>query len=702
MKTKVIKYLSIALFLCATFFIFNKNIVHGATSNILYLEVSESWSVSMSTNKPVLYKYGDEDKKIVSASISGSTLKVVPLKSGDATFYICKNGEKKDANVVRSVTIHSYAKSSNINCDLTNDLSHDYDGDDYTNQTVRLYGGDGFNVYISAGGIPSNTSTDTSGKASGYQLSSLIECANANGDLFVPPNDDWLRPIAPAYRGRWFSSVNVDKVTTTYIRGCAYWTSSNGNKHWTKVRVIKVIIYPRPYINVYNSKGDTIWSLNCTLGEPQETTFGVKGIQSTDKIDSYDVESQDPTKVSISEENGKIIITPLVQTNEDFYVNYNINLETDLTHYNYDGYTSWTIRIQININALNTPNFSKIESLINGIRLDYDFVQGAGSYNIYRAESLNGKYEIIENTPEKFFIDNEALYNKEYFYKISAVSYNQEEESALSEAKSCCRIIETPKIISLSNNVYGILIKYDFINNINSYNIYRAESLNGEYELIGNAKENYYLDQETEFAKKYFYKISGVVGDQEYETPLSEALSFSRYLFTPSILNVKYVGSGLFQIKINCPASYSGYEVYINNKLQVITTTKYATIKLKQGTYRISVKAYNSIENKKIYSNLSKDYKLTVSPQKPKKPKVKKIVKKKKKWIIIIKKRKAVNGYIINYSRKKFFKKYKTKKIKKNKFKLKRKYKYVKIRAYKKIGNTFLISKTKTYKLKVR
>lgn len=713
MKSKTIKSLVVALFLCVAFFMFNKTLVHGATRNELYLEVNEKWTVTLSTNKPVLYKYGDEDKKVVSASISSKkVLTIKPLKAGSATLYVCKDDKKTDANIVRTIKVHSYAESSNITPTLTNNISHSAsDDDNYSNQQVNCYSGRGFTLSISASGIPTSTSDDTTGKAKGYVASSIYECANASGTDKSSGAKWYLNGNTMATRSRTFTANNVSTWTDTYVKGCVKWVSSNGTTHWSKYRVVKVRVFPCPYINVYNLNGDLINALNCVIGEPQKIIYDVANIGAY----TFDVDSiiiTNPSKAEIGESyKGGVEIIPLSKTSMPTYLKITVKVEHGtIPNYNGEDYCVFTKNITLNIANLPTPKFNGVNEVDNGLKVDYDFVRGASAYKIMRALSENGDFEEVGRTAERFFIDTTATYNTRYFYKVCALGVGDDEEaeeSPYTEVKSGIRYVATPQIKEVVNHKNGIKISYNFVNNVKKYNIYRSSTKNGEYEEIGNTTENYFIDTASEFGKKYFYKISGLIpaisGDEEddsddYETPLSSPVSFVRYVFAPSVDSVKSVGSGLYQIKIDSIAKYSGYEVYVNGKLQVITNTKFATIKLNTGIYKIKVKAYKTVGKTKVYSDYSKTYKKTI---RPKKPKVQRMVLR-GRWVIKLKKQKKINGFIIKYSKTKSFKKFKTKKTKKTTFKIKRKYKYIKIVSYKKVGNTYLVSKSKKYKLKVR
>lgn len=703
MKSRIIKYSFMALFLCATFLILNKNIVKGATRNVLYLEVNEKWTVSLSTSNPVLYKYGDADKKVVSASISSKkVLTIKPLKAGSATLYVCKNNKKTNANIVRTIVVHSYAESQKVTPVLSNNISHNYDGDNYSNVSVYCYGGKGFTLSITASGIPGSVEAGATGGAKGYVASSIYECANSSGTDIKTGGKWYLSGNTMATRSRYFkATTGYNSTQTTYIKGCVYWTSSNGTKHWSLYKVIPIYVVPCPYINVYNQNGAMISTLNCILGEPQKVTFGVVGI-GTSPINDKSCIATDDTKADVSEDGGGFLITPLAKTSITTYLKFTVAVDHWIIPYNGEEYSTFTKDIGLTIANLPTPKFIGVHEVSNGLKVEYDFVKGAGTYKILRALSENGDYEEVGVTAEKFFIDTEAEYNTEYFYKVAAIGTGGEEESSLTEAKSGMRYVATPQIKEVINHKNGIKIAYNFVKNIKKYNIYRSISKNGEYEEVGESSENYYIDNTATFGKKYFYKVSGVTSsgdeDSEYETPLSVAVSFVRYVFAPTVSSVKSVGSGLYQIKIDSIAKYSGYEVYVNGKLQVITNTKYATIKLNTGIYKIKVKAYKTVGKTKVYSEFSKTYKKTI---RPKKPKVKKMVLR-GRWVIKLKKQKKINGFIIKFSKTKSFNKFKTKKTKKTTFKIKRKYKYIKILSYKKVGSKYLVSKSKKYKLKVK
>ena len=603
---KTCKIVLVAFLLTLGFIGINKSDVKAAKRTEVYLEVGETYTQSFSkVSGAILYKYGDEDKAVVTASTTSTKLTLKAKGTGSATLYVNKNSKKNDANIVRTVKVHVYAESSNMTPNINNNVSTGANDDSYTNKTIKSYQGRNFNVGVAHASLPNSVANDTSGKAKEYQLSSIFECANMNGDIIKNSADFLLTPTGNTTRTR---SYRAAKVGTTYMYGCIKWVSSNGTTHWTKIRVVPVNVYPCPAVSVFED-GKQITKINCIIGEERRTTVSVKNMLSSDTIEDISCVSQDPSKADFEydEDIGGFIITPKSVTNTAVWLTYTIEINNPLlTPYNGEAYTTFIYRIQMNIGKLTSPTINNIRTVSNGIRLDYNFVKGASSYKVYRANTLNGEYKEIGVSTENYFVDKDADYGKTYFYKMTTLGKDGEHESAFSEIKSQKRIV-----------------------------------------------------------------------------------------LTPSISKVKKVSGGLYQIIISSSGA-SGYEIYHQNSLLMISKAKTTTLKLSNKVYSFRVRAYvTNDSSKKIYSDYSSYFiydavtdKVISSGssskvKKPKKTKIKKIKKSKKKLSIKVKKIKGVSGYNLRYSKSKRFKKYKSKNSKKPLFKIKRMKKlYLKVRTY--------------------
>lgn len=63
----------------------------------------------------------------------------------------------------------------------------------------------------------------------------------------------------------------------------------------------------------------------------------------------------------------------------------------------------------------------------NELFWDYNRESDVSGYNIYYSDSYDGKYELIGNTTDNYYIDRDAINGEKYFYAITAFDYNGNE-----------------------------------------------------------------------------------------------------------------------------------------------------------------------------------------------------------------------------------------------------------------------------------
>ncbi len=128
----------------------------------------------------------------------------------------------------------------------------------------------------------------------------------------------------------------------------------------------------------------------------------------------------------------------------------------------------------------------------NKIVVTWNKVTGAAQYNLYRAESASGDYTSmgkIEASDSPFYIESDPEKEKEFFYRVRALSDNDGvEDSDLSESESGYARNGAPTVQNLSASdgaqdaTIGLL--WDEVESATSYKIYRSLSIAGPFEEI--------------------------------------------------------------------------------------------------------------------------------------------------------------------------------------------------------------------------
>lgn len=407
----------------------------------VYLEVGESYSIDISTKKPVLDNYGDEDKKVTSATFNKDKTKLTmkALAQGNATFYICKNGQKKTDNRVRTIKVHVYPESTNLTPSLKNNISHAVnDKNNYTNQPVYLYNGYSCGITVVTANCPTNVSSDTSGKAKAVAASSIYEC-NSDGSSITNDNLHFSPTgISGLYRPFYSANCKGSKTpVTTYIRGMAVWYSSTGKEHYTKFKIITVKIYPKPYITVTDQNGTAVSTANMTIGSPMKLYVSLAGMQDNESVSDKECVVQDEAKLEIDEENGYWLATPIGNTwNVPVKATFKYSIKNELTQRNYDGYTTFSKVVTFSIGSLKPTNITGATCGKNSIRVTWEKNNEAARYKLYRADTPNGDYDDIAETGDTFFVDDDVEVGKTYYYRVTCIGSDGDAESSMSEYRS--------------------------------------------------------------------------------------------------------------------------------------------------------------------------------------------------------------------------------------------------------------------------
>lgn len=461
---------SVFTIMCMAGFLAIGTNVNAMTNSDVYLEVGESYKVTLTTKKPVLDALGTEDKKIATASISKSTLTIKGVKKGYMSFYINKNGSTANSNRVRKVRVHIYPTSSSITTSLTNNISHaNGNNSNYTNQPVYVYGGRSFVITASATDLPTSiASTEWSGKAKGLAASSIYECLDTNGNGIQAGGTWYFAPNTLSGLKRTFTARSVTGGINSYIRGTTVWYSSAGKAHYTKMRVINTKIYPLPVVNVYNKNGTEINSLSLFMGNSVNVTTTLKNMQNGDVVYDRDCVIQDESKISVDDNGGSWEVTPLGLTNGiAVKATFKYSIENAISVRNGENYTTFSKVISINVAKLNAVTIEKGAVGKKSIKITWTKNNNAARYLVFRADSENGDYEEIGSTGECYYTDTEDLqYNKTYYYKVKALGSDEDTESDFSKAYGVKLTLLKPYISSVEKigETYLVTIngvKYD-------------------------------------------------------------------------------------------------------------------------------------------------------------------------------------------------------------------------------------------------
>ncbi len=175
------------------------------------------------------------------------------------------------------------------------------------------------------------------------------------------------------------------------------------------------------------------------------------------------------------------------------------------------------------------------------------------------------------------------------------------------------------KNVKATSTTSSVKLTWDKVSEATGYRIYRYNSKAKSYDYISKVTKNsttYYTNSKRNSATSYTYKVRAykTVDGKTYYGNYSDSKKITTKPLTPSIK--LSAGSKKIKIAWDKISSASGYEVYRAtsksgkySKIKTVTkgsTLSYTNIKLSKGkTYYYKVKAYKTVDGKKVYSSYS-------------------------------------------------------------------------------------------------
>ncbi len=146
----------------------------------------------------------------------------------------------------------------------------------------------------------------------------------------------------------------------------------------------------------------------------------------------------------------------------------------------------------------------------NSLTVQWDAVQCAADYRLFRSTSENGDYASISDLPSGAlsYTDTKLESGIHYFYKAAAMnSYGM---SSYSEVASGWTVAAPPaglKVVSIAGP--SISLAWSDVPGATEYRLYRSESLTGAYEpLAGPITTASYTDSGIKEGTNYYYKVA--------------------------------------------------------------------------------------------------------------------------------------------------------------------------------------------------
>jgi len=171
----------------------------------------------------------------------------------------------------------------------------------------------------------------------------------------------------------------------------------------------------------------------------------------------------------------------------------------------------------------------KAENRTEGVHLEWNGVDGAYYYEVYRQAGKKGEKLLLSKVQSTSFEDSEAKEGTQYSYTVvpafSDYSVGQESDAATVYRLSAVYIS------SAGSQKDGLFVKWKTVKNAKGYRIYRKSADDSEWasvaKLGANAKS--FLDESISPGQKYTYCVKAFVGEYEGSAGNEKQLSYMSY-----------------------------------------------------------------------------------------------------------------------------------------------------------------------------
>ena len=197
------------------------------------------------------------------------------------------------------------------------------------------------------------------------------------------------------------------------------------------------------------------------------------------------------------------------------------------------------------------------------VKLQWEYVNGAAKYAIYRRTGSSGDYAYYAGTTGTSYVDKKATVGTTYCYKVTAVRSGN---SAANSEKSAA-VGKTPKLakpkVSIANVVSSGKIKLSWgaVSGAQKYAIYRAVG-NGSYKYYVSTKSTAYIDSNVKAGTKYAYKVTAVHSKSAGNSEKSAAVGKTAKLPQTKVTATNVVSTGKIKLTWNAVSGAKKYAIY--------------------------------------------------------------------------------------------------------------------------------------------
>ncbi len=258
-----------------------------------------------------------------------------------------------------------------------------------------------------------------------------------------------------------------------------------------------------------------------------------------------------------------------------------------------------------------------------GVTVKWTPIKGYTAYVYRQANGTEGSVTLLTQTTAGGYYDQTAENNVMYSYRVDLVR-NDETLSGIETAFES--YMASPTIQSVTNVSGGAKVTWTAVNGADGYFVYRKDTQEGTWHMIGSTQKNlYYTDTTVENGVVYYYAIkSFTVVDGERVFSASSSAKNTVYVQNNYIKQLSNKYTGILKVEFSLSPKCTGYEIVYGTtsdlsdglpvQIKMAGATDKSITGLKKGTtYYVKIRAYKTVGGYTFYSNWSATKSLTMT-----------------------------------------------------------------------------------------
>lgn len=208
------------------------------------------------------------------------------------------------------------------------------------------------------------------------------------------------------------------------------------------------------------------------------------------------------------------------------------------------------------------PKVTSISGTKTTVTLKWNKVSGAKRYRIQRMES-GDKWKTLASTTKLSYQDKTASAYKTYRYRVCAVKVSGGKTTYGMGQVPGLQRPGTTKLTSAVNETAGICIRWQAVDSVKKYRVYRKTKSGGEWKYVATVSDLSYLDKNVSMGNTYRYTVRAVGRNPAsfYGGYDSSGVKAERSYATAAIKQLSNTESGV-QLKWDKVSKAAGYRIY--------------------------------------------------------------------------------------------------------------------------------------------